>query len=203
MIVGVDEARRQRPPARVDHPVGGLRLRQRHRAQCGDDVVVDQDIAREGRGVSVAIDDPRIANELAHHSASSSIRRSSTLAPAARSSGVVYSVDVVADAVDAGDEDHAGGADRRQDLRVVAGAARQPLHRKTEFLRDGFDARDKMRREADRLEAGKRAMADAQRPRPRRSRRRRRTGGVRPACRRSSSVLRRSTVITALIGRPR
>ncbi len=91
VIVGVDEARRERPSLRVDHPVGRPGLREANRARRGDDVVFDQDVAEKGRRVSVAGDDARVADELAHHSASSLTSRSSTSAPAARSSGLVYS----------------------------------------------------------------------------------------------------------------
>ena len=49
VIVGVDEARRERAAARVDDPVGGRRLRGAHRAERDDDVVLDQDVAGIGR----------------------------------------------------------------------------------------------------------------------------------------------------------
>ncbi len=73
------------------------------------------------------------------------------------SSGLVYSSMLWLMPPALGDEDHAGRADRGEHLRVVPGAARQPLDRQIEFFGDRFDPRHQMRREGDRIEAGERA----------------------------------------------
>ena len=67
VVVGVDEAGRKRAAARVDHPVGGLRLGHAHRAERRDDVAVDQRVAGIRRRPPVAVDDHRVADELASH----------------------------------------------------------------------------------------------------------------------------------------
>ena len=91
VIVGVDEARRQRPAGGVQLAVGDGGIGWRNVAEMHDTVVFDQNVAGIGRRMAVAIDDARVADELAHHSANSSMSRSRISAPAARSAGAVYS----------------------------------------------------------------------------------------------------------------
>ena len=74
VVVGVDEARRERAPAGVVHAIGGRRLGPAHCAQRDDDVAVDQDVAGEGRRAPVAGDNHGVADQLAGHGVSPSPR---------------------------------------------------------------------------------------------------------------------------------
>ena len=75
VVVGVDEAGRERAPARIGDTVGGRGFRRAHGAERGDDVAVDHDVAGKGRRAPVAGDDHRVADELAGHCAALIRRR--------------------------------------------------------------------------------------------------------------------------------
>jgi hypothetical protein len=57
VVVGVDEARRQSPPLRRDHPVRRLASGSGDLAELGYSVLLDENVTGKGLGHAVARDD--------------------------------------------------------------------------------------------------------------------------------------------------
>ena len=202
VIVGVDEAGAERAARGVGDAVGGRGLGCRDRSERRDPVALDQNVAGKGavRPSPVTIMALRMSSRvIGSVCAFRSFRKlghepQQNVGAGGAMVRLGEFLDIVADASGARDEDHAGGANGRQHLRVVTGAARQPLDRQIELPRDRLDACDQFGCEGNRLEPGERPRLDALG--------RGAAGDERPEAalrlfEAALSVLRRSTVMTA------